>query len=80
MGKKQSVEDSVSLFPFLSILACIIGILVLMIASITLSQIGRDEPAPSDNTAAAKKAAEEAKQRVEQYKAARATIQLDRKR
>ncbi len=79
MAKKQSVEDSVSLFPFLSILACVIGILVLMIASITLSQIGKDEPAPSDNPAAAKKAAEEAKQRVEQYKAARATIQVDRK-
>jgi 5-bromo-4-chloroindolyl phosphate hydrolysis protein len=79
MAKKQNVEESVSLFPFLSILACIIGILVLMIASITLSQIGRDEPAATDNSAAAKKAAEEAKQRVEQYKAARATIQQDRK-
>lgn len=79
MGKKQNVEDSVSLFPFLSILACIIGILVLMIASITLSQIGRDEPAAADSTAAAKKAAAEAKQRVVQYKTARATIQLDRK-
>ena len=80
MAKKQSVEESVSLFPFLSILACIIGILVLMIAAITLGQIGRDEPAASDERqAAAKKAAEEAKQRVEQYKAARAAIQLDRK-
>jgi len=79
MAKKPSVEDSVSLFPFLSILACIIGILVLMIASITLSQIGRDEPAASDNSAAAKKAAEEARQRVEQYKVARSTLQTDRK-
>ena len=79
MAKKQSVEDSVSLFPFLSILACIIGILVLMIASITLSQIGRDEPAAADNSAAAKQAAEAARQRVEQYKAARATLQVDRK-
>ncbi len=79
MAKKQSVEDSVSLFPFLSILACIIGILVLMIASITLSQIGRDAPAESADAEAARKAAAEAKQRVTQYKAARAAIQLDRK-
>jgi hypothetical protein len=77
MAKKQNVEEAFSLFPFLSILACVIGILVLMIAAITLSQIGRDAPTAADNAEAARQAAEEAKQRVEQYRAARFAMQAD---
>ncbi|QDT65492.1 hypothetical protein [Calycomorphotria hydatis] len=37
--KKKSAGASVSLFPFLSILACVIGVLTLMITSLALSQI-----------------------------------------
>lgn len=75
---KPSVDQSVSLFPFLSILACIIGILVLMIAAIALGQIGRDVPAATRDDAAAQKAAAEAQARLEQYRAARQKIQADR--
>ncbi len=70
---KQDVEESVSLFPFLSILACIIGILILMITAVALGQIGKDKT-PQEQTAdaadaeAAAKAAAEAAGRVEQFK------------
>ena len=80
MGRaKQSVDDSVSLFPFLSILACIIGILVLMITAITLGQIGQDNAAAADDTEAIK-AQEEAKARVDEYKRLRAQAAEDLKR
>lgn len=38
-GRKPREEDDVSLFPFLSILACLIGTLVLMIMAVALSQM-----------------------------------------
>lgn len=48
MARRPSSDESpVSLFPFLSILACIIGALVLLIAALALSQIGT----PSDDEA-----------------------------
>ena len=37
MARRKSEEDAVSLFPFLSILACLIGTLVLMIMALALS-------------------------------------------
>ena len=41
MGRRgRDDSDSISLFPFLSILACVIGVLTLMIAALTLSSIG----------------------------------------
>ena len=40
MGRRQeSGDNEVSLFPFLSILACIIGVLTLMISTLALSQM-----------------------------------------
>ena len=36
-------EDDVSLFPFLSIIAAIIGVLTLMIAAVTLGQMNQDD-------------------------------------
>ena len=40
MGRRQeSGDNDVSLFPFLSILACIIGVLTLMISTLALSQM-----------------------------------------
>ena len=41
--KRSSTENSVSLFPFLSILACVIGTLTLMITALALGQM--DNPA-----------------------------------
>jgi hypothetical protein len=76
---KPSVDDSVSLFPFLSILACIIGILVLMITAITLGQIGQDKASAADAADEAKlaQAEAEAKARVEAYKQLRNALQTD---
>jgi hypothetical protein len=48
-------ENPVSLFPFLSILACVIGTLILLITSVALSQMGSDPE-------------EELVERVEQYR------------
>ncbi len=40
MGRRPVDQDNdISLFPFLSILACIIGVLTLMIATLALSQM-----------------------------------------
>ena len=76
---KASVDDSVSLFPFLSILACIIGILVLMITAITLGQIGQDKASAADaaDAAQAAQAEAEAQARVAAYKELRVALQSD---
>lgn len=42
MARKGNDENPVSLFPFLSILACVIGTLILLIASVSLTQIQSD--------------------------------------
>lgn len=77
MGRaKPSIDDAVSLFPFLSILACIIGILVLMITAITLGQIGKDK-APAEDDPAAAQAAADAAARAEQYKLLRTQLKAD---
>ena len=39
MKKKKNNDLQVSLFPFLSILACVLGILTLMITAIVIAQI-----------------------------------------
>ena len=39
--RRRSEEVSISLFPFLSILACVIGVLTLVIMSLSLSQIAQ---------------------------------------
>ena len=44
MAKRRSSEGGeVSLFPFLSILACLIGALVLMIVVLVMAQVGKAE-------------------------------------
>ena len=43
MAKKRKKNDlQVSLFPFLSILACVLGILTLMITAVVLSQANNE--------------------------------------
>jgi len=69
--KKQSIDEAVSLFPFLSILACVIGILVLMITAITLGQIGKEDGTSTADAAEAQQKSREALARAEQYKALR---------
>ena len=41
--KKESDEDDVSLFPFLSILSCVIGVLTLLITAMAISQMDTPE-------------------------------------
>jgi len=60
---KQKTDESVSLFPFLDIMACLIGILVLMITAATLAQIARDEEDTKDE-----EAIERAEARVTEYR------------
>jgi len=43
MARRRKQSTSISLFPFLSILACIIGTLTLMITGLAISQMGSDE-------------------------------------
>lgn len=43
--KKKDSEETVSLFPFLSILACVIGVLTLMITAMALSQMDQQDDA-----------------------------------
>ncbi len=44
MARRRPVEeDDISLFPFLSIIASIIGVLTLMIAAVTLGQMNQDD-------------------------------------
>lgn len=51
-SRKAGASQSVSLFPFLSILACVIGTLTLMIAALTVGQMGDyNVPSREDLTA-----------------------------
>ena len=77
MPKKANIDDSVSLFPFLSILAAVIGILVLMITAITLGQVGQDSPEATASAEAAEAAAAAAKARADQFKAWRDQSRAD---
>ena len=42
-GRKDGEEDEVSLFPFLSILSCVIGVLTLLITAMAISQMDTPE-------------------------------------
>jgi seryl-tRNA synthetase len=71
---KQSLEESVSLFPFLDIMACLIGILVLLITAVTLAQIAVEEEDTADAQAASRAAA-----RVKQYRTVSRELEADEK-
>jgi hypothetical protein len=46
MGRRRRDEgDTVSLFPFLSVLACVIGVLAMLVVALALSQVTKDDPA-----------------------------------
>lgn len=46
MGRRRTTATDISLFPFLSILVCVIGLLTLMIAGSSLTEIG-EKPDPA---------------------------------
>lgn len=46
MGRRRRAEDDgISLFPFLSIIACVIGVLTLLISTMSLAQMGTEDVA-----------------------------------
>jgi chaperonin cofactor prefoldin len=65
--RPKETGEAISLFPFLSILACVIGILTLMITTLALSQVTEPEVDAADE-AARQQAIAEARQRAEEYK------------
>jgi uncharacterized phage infection (PIP) family protein YhgE len=68
MGRrKKKRAEEVSLFPFMSILACVIGILMLMITAMALGQIGKDKVRAADPAEQARQE-QLAQQRIEEYK------------
>lgn len=69
---KQKLDESFSLFPFLDIMASLIGILVLMITAATLAQISKNEEDSADPEAAAK-----AQARITQYRTVRKRLTTD---
>lgn len=69
---KQRLDDSVSLFSFLDIMASLIGILVLLITAVTLAQINQNVEDPDDVEAVKK-----AKARIVQYRAIRERVKTD---
>jgi hypothetical protein len=71
---KANLDDTVSLFPFLDIMACLIGILVLLITAVTLAQISNQQEDPEDAQAVA-----EAQQRVMKYRQVVQTVEQDRR-
>jgi hypothetical protein len=45
--RKRGEDDDVSLFPFLSIIACVIGVLTLLISALAMAQMGSNEDVAS---------------------------------
>ena len=79
MAKPRKREFSVSLFPFLSILACVLGVLTLMITSVVLTQIDDESVEQAKEEALHKKQAvlEEALEDIRQEKEWIAPIRQD---
>lgn len=80
MARRRPVEDDdVSLFPFLSIICAIIGVLTLMIAAVTLGQMNQDDVKEAVENAIAmdqlQKELSEAEDAVEEL-----TLQLDKEK
>ena len=66
--RKSGDEETISLFPFLSILTCVIGILTMMIAALVLPQVSNSVD-PADALAV-----EQADKRQKRYQAAQAEV------
>ncbi len=77
--RRPAEDDDVSLFPFLSIICAIIGVLTLMIAAVTLGQMNQDDVKEAVQNAIAMEKLQEqlaaAKDTVDKL-----TIQLDREK
>lgn len=71
MGRRGGEEgDAVSLFPFLSVLACVIGVLAMLVVALALSQVTKDDPQDE----AEKRRAEE---RLKQFREIQENLKVD---
>ena len=66
--RPRTNDDEISLFPFLSIIACVIGVLTMMIATLALAQTDTPDVAQIENFEQDKKALDRTKTRIEQIK------------
>ena len=66
--RPRTNDDDISLFPFLSIIACVIGVLTMMIATLALAQTDTPDVAQIENFEQNKKALDRTKSRIEQIK------------
>jgi len=77
MARRRRPPEEVSLFPFMSILACVIGILMLMITAMALGQIGKDEVQAADPQEQARQE-QLAAERIANFKALQQQMQADK--
>ena len=68
MARRRRAKQSISLFPFLSILACVIGTLTLLITALALGQMDTDEMASELKLDYLKRQIEKTQARIEQLK------------
>ncbi len=74
MARRPAEEDGVSLFPFLSVLACVIGTLTLMIMALALGQMDTEEVASAEDYEAIKRKLAEVQEEIEQLTAKVGTL------
>jgi hypothetical protein len=73
--RRRKRSQSISLFPFLSILACVIGTLTLMITALALGQMDNDTVASAEKYERARRMVEQTEALIERLKAEIATIE-----
>ena len=66
--RPRSNDDDISLFPFLSIIACVIGVLTMMIATLALAQTDTPDVAQIENFEQDKKSLDRTQTRIEEIK------------
>ena len=66
--RPRTNDDDISLFPFLSIIACVIGVLTMMIATLALAQTDTPDVAQIENFEQDQKSLERTKARIEEIK------------
>ncbi len=77
MARRRKSEVSVSLFPFLSVLACVIGTLTLMISALALGQMDTKELASAEQLEKAQRALAEVLKEIERLKKEMADAHTD---
>jgi len=77
VSRRRKSQISVSLFPFLSVLACVIGTLTLMISALALGQMDTDALASAEQLEKAERALAEVLAEIERLKQQLADVKND---